>query len=358
MTKIAIDCTHFIKGRVGGFESYLLNLLDGLSEINKLDITLYVLNDQKQSFIKYLQYGALLITVPVKNPYLRIAWQNLVLPLYSIKHSIILFPANFRPLFLFSKSIIVIHDLQYIRYPQHWSFTKRLLRILFIPYSIMRSDKIIAISNTVKEEIKSSFSREDVDVIYDPIIIRRPPASYDRLKAGLKESPFFLIPSALNPHKNILNLLLAIQQLPIKIDSPRFVFVGPYSPLEFYSQCRSEKVDILGYVDIDLLSYLYDQCIAVILPSVYEGFGMPYVEAIYAHKTVIASDIPVARELLGDDAVYIDSPFEKTQILDALEVFMQTNPKPKGFSNPRFLIENTTPRVVAQKYVNLLNEAL
>jgi glycosyltransferase involved in cell wall biosynthesis len=356
--KVAIDCTHFIKGSVGGFESYLLNLLDGLLEINQLKITLYILSNQKESFIKYTHHGAVLITVPINNPYLRIAWQNIVLPLYSIRHSVILFPANFRPLFLLSKSITVIHDLQYISYPQYWTFAKRLFRTLFIPYSILRSDKIIVTSNTVKNEIKSAFSREDIDVIYIPIVVRQPLAEYDRSKASLLEGHFFLIPSAIHPHKNIQNLLLAIEQLSIQFNHIRFVFVGPYNALDFNLEYKSGQIDVLGYVDIDLLSHLYAKCIAVILPSIYEGFGMPYVEATYAHKTVIASDIPIARELLGDDAVYIDLPFEKMQILAALEFFIQGHPSPKGEGNCKFLIENTTPRVVARKYISLLNEVL
>ena len=356
--KIAVDCTHFIKGRVGGFESYLLNLLDGLLDINELDITLYILSDQIENFKKYSNYSALLIPVNLYNPYVRIAWQNFVLPIYSIKHSVILFPANFRSILLFCKSVTVIHDLQYIHHPKYWSFTKQLYRKLFIPYSILNSSKVIAISNTVKKDINDAFSRGDVDVIYNPITMKQSLRKIDSTEFNFAKGAFFLIPSSLDPHKNIQNLLLAIDELDAQVDSPRFIFVGPYKASDFCLEYQNSKIEIMGYIDVALLNYLYSKCIAVILPSVYEGFGMPYVEALVARKVVIASDIPIARELLGEDAIYIPPPYEKNQILSTLDLFMYEQRHHIDSSHTKALIQNTNPSVVAQKYIALLKSVV
>ena len=116
MTKIAIDCTHFVKGKVGGFELYLMNLLDGIFELNETAVTLYVRSDQADYFSKYSKKFTLEF-ISIKNVYKRILWQNIIFPFYSLRHSVILFPANFRPLVLFCKSVTVIHDIQYIYYP-------------------------------------------------------------------------------------------------------------------------------------------------------------------------------------------------------------------------------------------------
>lgn len=354
MLKIAIDCTNFTKGRVGGFESFLFNLLDGFLLINEPEITLYVLSKQVQNFAKYSRSGMLVIPVHISGAYTRIAWQNIVLPIYSIKHSVILFPANFRSILLFSKSITVIHDLQYIYYPKYWSFMKRCYRRLFISHSIRRSDKVIAISNTVKKEIIDTFFRDDVEVIYNPIVMKQSLGKLDNIQFNFSRGPFFLIPSALDPHKNIQNLLLAIDQLQAQVGSPQFIFVGPYKASDFCFEYQSTKIYVMGYIDVALLNYLYSKCIAVILPSVYEGFGMPYVEALVARKIVIASDIPIARELLGEDAIYISPPFEKKQILSALDLFMHEQRHHTESSHTKALIQNTSPSVVAQKYITLL----
>ena len=71
MTKIAIDCTHFVKGKVGGFEVYLMNLLDGIMELDESAVTLYVRRDQGGYFSKYSKQFTLEL-ISIKNVYMRI----------------------------------------------------------------------------------------------------------------------------------------------------------------------------------------------------------------------------------------------------------------------------------------------
>jgi len=355
MTKIAIDCTHFVKGKVGGFELYLMNLLDGIFELNETAVTLYVRSDQADYFSKYSKKFTLEF-ISIKNVYKRILWQNIIFPFYSLRHSVILFPANFRPLVLFCKSVTVIHDLQYIYYPGYWSYWKTFYRKVFIPFSIKHSNKVVTISNIVKQEIMVNFFRSDIKVIYNPIVLKSFLSRIEDIKYKIPSEPFFLIPSSLLPHKNIVNLLTAIDELQYYKDVPKFVFVGSYEKKAFYQKHITPHIIVYGYVDIEHLNLLYRYCKAVILPSVYEGFGMPYVEALVAKKPVVASDIPIAREILKNEAIYIQKPFNSAKIKTALKKILSKDfryTEPAGCND---LLAQTKPSNVAYKYISLLNE--
>ncbi len=351
MRKIAIDCTHFIEGKVGGFQSYLLNLLDGIFLLGTFGITLFILKGQEEHFLKYDSQFTLKL-VSINNVYKRIAWQNLIFPFLSICYDVILFPANFRPLLAFCKTVTVIHDLQYIYHPQYWSVSRLLYRKIFIYHSIKYSNRIIAISESVKSEIIQNFNRVDTVVIYNAI--RRFVYSDNRISIKLPEK-FFLVPSSLYPHKNIINLLQAIIKLEELDNAPHFIFVGPFNSFDFYKEYHSPQNILLGYVDVKVLEYLYLCCSCVVLPSVYEGFGMPYAEALFSQKPIVACDIPIAREILNEGAEYIMSPFDDIQILTALKkvinkgIFINI---PKSFE---LLKIKTDPLYVAKEYMNALS---
>lgn len=357
MTKIAFDCTHFVKGRSGGFESYLINLLDGLMELGELNITLYILKSQKDSFSKYSKYFTLK-SVSVASLYQRILWQNFVLPVLSFGHKVILFPANFRPLILFCKSVTVIHDLQYIHYPSYWGYLKLLYRKFFIPYSIKYSNQVVCISNTVKSEIQKYFHRNDINVIYNAIKPKTFSSPEWRVINSFVPEKFFLVPSTLHPHKNILNLVMAIDELCLANDSPYYIFIGAYTYTDFPQNYKSDKIIVYGYVDVEFLDSLYANCMGVILPSVYEGFGMPYAEALFAQKAIVASDIAIAREILNDGAVYIQSPFDSVQIKIALKRLMDKSIPIRIHSDISALKAQTNPIFVANKYINILGKCL
>ncbi len=259
---------------------------------------------------------------------------------------------------LFCKSVTVIHDLQYIHYPSYWSYIKLLYRKFFIPHSIKYSNQVVCISNTVKSEIQKNFHRKEINVIYNPIKPKILSSAEWRVLNSFAPEKYFLVPSTLHPHKNIPNLVKAIDELCLANDSPYFIFIGAYSNVDFPRNFKSDKIIVYGYVEVEFLNSLYANCMGVILPSVYEGFGMPYVEALFAQKVIVASDIAIAREILNDGAVYIQSPFDSIQIQLALKRLMdKTTPIPIH-SDISALKAQTNPSFVASKYINVLGKCL
>ncbi|NTU72617.1 glycosyltransferase family 4 protein, partial [Candidatus Roizmanbacteria bacterium] len=85
----------------------------------------------------------------------------------------------------------------------------------------------------------------------------------------------------------------------------------------------SDRVQHFSDISQSKLAYLYKNCIAVVFPSLSEGFGLPLVEGVYFHKPIIGSDIPVFKELLGDQYIQFD-PTRTKDIAGALDRFLAT----------------------------------
>ena len=170
--KVLIDCTNMVHSKVGGFETYLFNLLDHLRDRTNIDFTLLVLKSEKHNFAKF-DNCFIIQEVNIKNKFYRLIWFNFVLPLETLKYNLTLFPANFRPIFVPTKTITVIHDLQYLSLPKNWSILSFYFRKLFIPISIKKSTTLIAISYTTKYEIIKNFKVSNLHVIYNPVLITK-----------------------------------------------------------------------------------------------------------------------------------------------------------------------------------------
>jgi glycosyltransferase involved in cell wall biosynthesis len=174
-----------------------------------------------------------------------------------------------------------------------------------IKSAVKNSATIITPTNAVKEDIQKTFGdiRSDkIDVTYEGIredIMKTP--SRDDLKKKLTK-PFFLYVGNFYPHKNIKHLLEAFSQFTEKFD---LVLVGPN---DFFAKKLQIKDSVRLFTNIETqdLVYLYKNAEALIHPSLYEGFGLPLLEATYFNLPVIASNIDVFKEILGDSYLSFD----------------------------------------------------
>ncbi len=191
-----------------------------------------------------------------------------------------------------------------------------------------------------------------MNVIYNPISVAGSTTTKYPSVSNLKN--YILIPSSLFPHKNISALVGSIEKTKPNDESVQYVFIGPFKTNEFGIIYESESIKVLGYVETAMRDSLFYNCKAIIIPSIYEGFGMPYIEAVLNKKPILVCDIPVAREILGDYASYINPPFGENEIKFALDHFLSSGinkPFPSKLSGVSFL---TDPKAVAVKYMDVL----
>lgn len=145
------------------------------------------------------------------------------------------------------------------------------------------------------------------------------------------KAEYFLYVGNAYPHKNLVRLIQAIvflnkkmnTKIELRIASSRNIFTQRLQ-IEIDNQNANKFITLLGYVSDASLVKLYQNAIGFIFPSLSEGFGLPGIEAMRTGTLVLASDIPVFKEIYKDNAIYFD-PLDFTSIEKALEDALKTS---------------------------------
>lgn len=225
-------------------------------------------------------------------------------------------PTHYLPLKIPCQSVIAILDVSYIYFPQ--LFKKRDLYQLKLwgRYSIKKAKKIITISNSSKNDIIKTYGvkANKIAVIYPgirKISVNERVLNMNELnkKFGI-EGDYILFVGTLQPRKNISKLIEAFSKL--KKQNLKLVIVGKKgwlyedilnAPAKFGI---SEKVKFLDFVNDEDLPSLYKNALCFVLPSLYEGFGLPVLEAMQYGCPVLTSNVSSLPEAGGDGAIYFD----------------------------------------------------
>lgn len=264
-------------------------------------------------------------------------WTQFALPLrlYITKKrpDVFFSPGHYAPRFSPVPQVISIMDLAFFHFPEY--FTRKDLAQLksWTAYSIKRADAIITISHASKDDIIKQYTipEEKIYVIYPGIkagmTLQHSVSAMNELKAKYSLSgKYILFVGTLQPRKNILRLIEAFSILSKKraFSDIELVIVGKkgwsyeeilQAPEKF---AVGDRVKFLDFVPDEDLPLLYQQAQCFVLPSLYEGFGLPVLEAMKHNCPVITSNVSSLPEAGGDAAVYID-PLSVSDIAEKLE---------------------------------------
>ena len=248
-------------------------------------------------------------------------WWSLGLPLHLARNSFDLFHGTNYEIPLWSRrpSVVTIHDLSLLLHPvAHEQHLVRRARWR-LPLMAKRASKIITPSNSVKNEVCEQFgiAPEKVAVTAEAprtAFKRREDAQVAELRKRLGlNGDFILFVGTIEPRKNLRLLVEAFDQLLRTTSlSPKLVIAGGQGWLmdDFTSFIRQkrleERVCLTGYLEDEDLCGLYSTCSAFVYPSLYEGFGLPPLEAMACGAPVITSLIPSLMETVGDAARLVD----------------------------------------------------
>lgn len=259
--------------------------------------------------------------VKARSSAIRGHWWSVGLPLHARRASFDLFHGtNFElPLWRGRRTVLSIHDLSALVYPELHQprLVRRARRRL--PLAARLAGAIVTPTEAVKLEVCAQFHLKPDKVV---AIHEAPRSSFRPLPAGETaevrrrlgvEDDFLLFVGTLEPRKNLLTLLKAFDQV-LRHTSlrPQLVIAGGKGWLmdETFSFINTagitERLCLTGYLKDDELAALYSSCKAFIYPSLYEGFGLPPLEAMACGAPVIASRIPALQETLHDAAVLIE----------------------------------------------------
>lgn len=281
-------------------------------ELSKLrdDITVLVPNKSK---IKNQQYLHLLNIVEVSG-YTGHLWEQVTLVNFLVKNNkpALLNLCSTAPLF-YKNQIVTHHDITYIRYPQSFSKKFRMLYKLLIPLMLKNSKKVITVSDFSKQEISEHYhvDKEKIEIINNAVN-----GEFIPMNNSHKER-YALAVSSANYHKNFAMMIDAF--LESNADMSLYI-IGSMSSLSFSSVKYTEdpRIKFLGRVDDKELITIYQKASFFIFPSLYEGFGIPPLEAQACGCPVISSNVASMPEVLENSVIYFN-PFNKSEIIAAIE---------------------------------------
>lgn len=243
-------------------------------------------------------------------------WSQLALPLHLRfqKNIDVLFtPAHYAPRNIKIPSVVTIHDLSYFYYPD--DFLKRDLYKLknWTEYSINNAARLIAVSETTKKDIMKFYNipSERISMIHNGF--EKPKTrTFRSLPHDLDSHPFILNVGTLQPRKNIATVIKAFAKFRKYYRNYKLVIAGKTGWLYDDLFKLTSELDLLdyvifaGYVPDDELASYYRKAFCYVTASLYEGFGIPVLEAMSYDCPVISSNTASLPEVGGDAALYFN----------------------------------------------------
>ena len=214
------------------------------------------------------------------------------------------------------KSIVTIHDLIFLRYPQYYHSIDRKIYTYKFRKACENADKIIAISECTKRDIIEFFRipADKIEVVYqgcDPSFIHPVAEEKKREVRAKYQLPdhYILNVGSIEERKNALSAVQALMMLPEQI---HLVIVGRHTEYtdkveHFIKENKlEERVHIISNVPFDDLPAFYQLAEIFVYPSRFEGFGIPIIEALYSGIPVVAATGSCLEEAGGPDSIYVD----------------------------------------------------
>jgi glycosyltransferase involved in cell wall biosynthesis len=259
---------------------------------------------------------------------LRRLWSQVRLPLAlaAERPHLLFVPAHVIPFAWPGKALTVVHDLAFERYPDAYSPAERAYLRLTTRWATMRSPLLIAVSESTKADLVTAYGVLPERIRVVPLGASGPEvaaASASRLaELGLNGS-FVLQVGRIETRKNQAAALAAVERL----DGVTLALAGPERDPVLAARLRSSpRCRVLGRVDQPTLELLYKRASAVIVPSLYEGFGLPVLEAMARGKVVVAAKTSSLPEVGGDAALYFHDAADPEQLAKVLEAALGDEP--------------------------------
>ncbi|MDB9438098.1 glycosyltransferase family 1 protein [Dolichospermum lemmermannii CS-548] len=320
----------FLLTKPTGTTTYALNLLPHLQPLNSILLT-------SQSFPDYKCYPTppnLTSEQGLKGHLRRLVWTQFQLPkIYqNLKSQLLFSPIPEAPLYTNCRFIVTAFDMIPLRFPNRLSPLTTYHKY-YTPEVFKQAEHIICISESTANDITQFYQIPSHKIT--PILLAGDNSHFQFL--NLPTRNYFLYIGRQDPYKNLQRLITAFSALPHRNDYELWL-AGPYdkrySPLlEIQTQELgiSHLVKFLNYVSYDELPIIINQAIALVFPSLWEGFGLPVLEAMACGTPVITSNISSLPEVAGDAAILIN-PYNPGEITAAMTTIINDSETRKQLS--------------------------
>jgi len=322
--RIGINALYLIPGGVGGTEIYLRALLRALAQIDAYNrYVVFLCREADEKLVPGRRnFRAVVQPVPAVVRPARILWEQTGLPLAVLREDLdVLLNAGFTaPLFCGCPQVTVFHDLQHKRHPEFFRWFDLPFWRFFLYWSARVSKGLIADSEATAEDLIRYYriGRKNISVAalgVEPVFFE--------IGRRRRPEPFLLTASTLHPHKNLEGLLRAFAGFRHRHPEFRLVITGLHGfhtgPVHALrdSLGLAEAVELSGWIHREDLYDLFARAWAFVYPSLFEGFGLPLVEAMAAGVPAACSAIEPLSSIAGSAALLFD-PAETAAIEEAM----------------------------------------
>ena len=371
--KIGIDATALPQEPVGA-GVYIINLLRALSDLNTGYELVVFLHENARNYLEMDETTNILqVVLPEKNPALRLVWEQIMLPKLVKRYKIdLLHSLHYTsPFLLACASVVTIHDLTFFLFPELHKLSKRLFFPSVIRASARKADALITVSeNTRQDSIRLLHVPEEkifavqlgVDEIFHPIKdngLRR--KIYQQYQLPEK---FILYVGLVEPRKNLPLLIRSFRTLVEEGFSHRLVIAGRLGWMyqEVFKQIETlgleDRIKFTGYVPRQNLPIVYNLAELFVYPTLYEGFGLPVLEAMACGTPVVTSNISSLPEIVGNAGILV-TPGEESALAEAMvkvlsDPKMQENLAEKGIIRSKDFSWKRTAKETLQVYQHVL----
>jgi glycosyltransferase involved in cell wall biosynthesis len=354
---------------MGGVETFVKNLLRGFCEVDsQSEYVLFINGSAWQYLVSELNLPENFISVikdwdpfnvsgMVVKQFIKI---NKLVAKYKV--DVLYHPTPIYPIRKMKgiPQIVTFHDLLFLHYPEYASFSQRLKYLWTWKACLKNADKIVAISEFTKNDIIKNFDIDErkIEVIYNPVVLPEKSADFDELatRYDLTRKQYFYTISSLLPHKNT-EVLILLMHLIVKEKVDRIPDKLVISGVGKYKGTRLEQlvkelgvqnnVIFTGFVTEEEKRTLYENCYAFLFPSLFEGFGMPPVEALMLGVPVVTTAVNAIMETTQNLVSYVSNPSDEKEWLQKILMLDSIS------SNPSLDFREYDKKMVSKRYLEV-----
>jgi glycosyltransferase involved in cell wall biosynthesis len=369
--RIAIDIRNMVFSRAG-ISKYTENLIRSLAGIDQSNEYVLLSNTKsRRDWSKFSNVSEKVIRLPNVGRFTEKFWEEALLPVELKKADIFHSPRFMLPKKKVCKYIDTIHDLAFKRYPE--LFTEQTFSYVndWVERAVKKADKIIAISNNTKKDLIDLFNAkaDRIEVIYLGVdhafcpVDSNDPLTETRNKYGLPEK-FILFVGTIEPRKNLKRLIEAFYEFRKDASNQHALIIAGGRGWQYSEIFKSvEKLGLdkhvifLDYIPEQDLPLIYNAADLFVYPSLYEGFGLPVLEAMACGVPVVTSDTSSLPEITQDAAVLVH-PLDTHALAKAMENVLKDRDlmlkmRDKGLKRASQFCWSETAKKTLQVYSNV-----
>ncbi len=338
--RIAVNARFLLKDKLEGIGWFTYEVVQRLTQRHpEHEFILFFDRLYHASFVFNKNVMPVVLPPPARHPLLWWWWFEISIPkaLKKYKADVFLSPDGYCSLRTKTPTVMVTHDIAYVHTPAYMSALMYRYFQYFVPKFMQRAERIVTVSEYSKQDILQHFKLlpEKVTVAYNGCrTVFQPLHSTAKKEIQTKYAAgqdYFFYVGAVHPRKNVHRLIQAFDQFKIQTQSPIKLLIGGRfawqtgEVKDAYEQAYFKNdIQLLGYVSDAELPLLTGGALALVYVSLFEGFGVPLLEAMNCDVPIITSNVTSLPEVAGDAALLVN-PYDVNEIAKAMQA-LHENP--------------------------------